>query len=419
MADSTEKFLLKKKCDSASGKQVSGRRASCYSPQFKAQVVKFASRSTRDNTKKLFGIPDSTLTSWIAKAKKQRGIINSEGGSSVIKEPSSEPRGMVESLSPSSMVASYPDSFKETVVRFGELQGWKAAANKFGVKAATICAWARRLGKSIHKRLDAGSVEEVVKYEEESKAVPCFEMDTAIGEEGVKNGRDQTWERAGKICVAQSRKVHKLDRREQLGDDGSNSLVLTEEEHGLKAAGGEFAIGKYEIMNNRKEISISPVVAQPLPPVESFSSTEDVAREKCKACGAALAADETLLEHVVSRHLTMEGLCDICGENQPDFVAHFKVHLNQASLPMVIVKTEILDELDKYNNNTDPSDYTTINNEANDVITQPISQSLAQVTGVPLIPAPPTADIVTLDRALPDAVGAVPHVPSLPGAAIV
>ena len=58
MADSTEKFLLKKKCDSASGKQVSGRRASCYSPQFKAQVVKFASRSTRDNTKKLFGIPD-------------------------------------------------------------------------------------------------------------------------------------------------------------------------------------------------------------------------------------------------------------------------------------------------------------------------------------------------------------------------
>ena len=50
-------------------------------------------------------------------------------------------------------------------------------------------------------------------------------------------------------------------------------------------------------------------------------------RVKCEACGKALAADETLDEHVVSVHLTIEGLCNICGEDSEDFVDHFKIHL--------------------------------------------------------------------------------------------
>ena len=48
---------------------------------------------------------------------------------------------------------------------------------------------------------------------------------------------------------------------------------------------------------------------------------------KCEVCHLTLAPDETWSEHVVSVHLTLEGLCNICGEDSFDFVNHFNVHL--------------------------------------------------------------------------------------------
>ena len=67
----------------------------------------------------------------------------------------------------------------------------------------------------------------------------------------------------------------------------------------------------------------------------------------CKACGATLAPDETLPEHIVSIHLTTAGVCDICGEDAEDICEHFKTHLEKsdeevASQPMVTVKEELL-----------------------------------------------------------------------------
>jgi len=56
----------------------------------------------------------------------------------------------------------------------------------------------------------------------------------------------------------------------------------------------------------------------------------------CNACGLDLAIDETLFEHQVSKHLTVEGTCDICGEDSEDFIEHFKIHTNrrQFNLPI-------------------------------------------------------------------------------------
>ena len=50
--------------------------------------------------------------------------------------------------------------------------------------------------------------------------------------------------------------------------------------------------------------------------------------DKCGPCGRHLAPCETLTEHVVSVHLTIEDRCDICGENPQNFVEHFKDHIN-------------------------------------------------------------------------------------------
>ena len=60
-----------------------------------------------------------------------------------------------------------------------------------------------------------------------------------------------------------------------------------------------------------------------------------------------MACGETLPEHLVSVHLTTEGLCNICREDSLDFFEHFKIHLKKSALPpMVVVKAELLENMD-------------------------------------------------------------------------
>ena len=48
---------------------------------------------------------------------------------------------------------------------------------------------------------------------------------------------------------------------------------------------------------------------------------------RCKVCDRGLDVGESLMEHLVSRHLTIEGQCDVCGEDFGDFIDHFRIHL--------------------------------------------------------------------------------------------
>ena len=60
-----------------------------------------------------------------------------------------------------------------------------------------------------------------------------------------------------------------------------------------------------------------------------------------------MASDETLPEHLVSIHMTTEGLCNICCKDSEDFFEHFKIHLKKcASHPMVVVKAELTENTD-------------------------------------------------------------------------
>ena len=125
-----------------------------------------------------------------------------------------------------------------------------------------------------------------------------------------------------------------------------------------------------EIINSSKYESGNPLTALQSPPVGLSRSADGPDNDKCEACGAVLAADETLLEHVVSIHLTMEGLCDICGEDSKDFVDHFKIHLkgckNPADLPMVLVKTEFIDKPDDNHNLINATAITAVKTEVTD-----------------------------------------------------
>ena len=81
------------------------------------------------------------------------------------------------------------------------------------------------------------------------------------------------------------------------------------------------------------------------------SSLETKDPPMCKPCGYNLEPDETLDEHIVSVHLTAEGLCDICGENSKDFLEHFQIHIGKledrfTEHPMVQIKIEMVNGLD-------------------------------------------------------------------------
>jgi len=56
-------------------------------------------------------------------------------------------------------------------------------------------------------------------------------------------------------------------------------------------------------------------------------SIDDSKADRCKACGCCLDVGESLEEHLVSRHLTIEGQCDVCGDESVDFINHFRIHL--------------------------------------------------------------------------------------------
>eukprot|EP00092_Neocalanus_flemingeri_P026642 GFUD01028877.1.p1 GENE.GFUD01028877.1~~GFUD01028877.1.p1 ORF type:complete len:323 (+),score=78.62 GFUD01028877.1:100-1068(+) len=62
--------------------------------------------------------------------------------------------------------------------------------------------------------------------------------------------------------------------------------------------------------------------------IESCDKTQKNSTDvKCEDCEAVLAAEETLSEHIISVHLTMGGLCDICGKDFFDAVGNFDMHL--------------------------------------------------------------------------------------------
>jgi len=68
----------------------------------------------------------------------------------------------------------------------------------------------------------------------------------------------------------------------------------------------------------------------------------------CEVCDSAFATSQAFGEHVLSIHLTVEGLCDICGESSDDFVEHFKLHLRRedaAASPLPVdVKEECIEQ---------------------------------------------------------------------------
>eukprot|EP00092_Neocalanus_flemingeri_P021622 GFUD01023452.1.p1 GENE.GFUD01023452.1~~GFUD01023452.1.p1 ORF type:complete len:674 (-),score=165.11 GFUD01023452.1:81-2102(-) len=549
-----------------------------YTPAFKAQVLEFSASNTNADTRRRFNMPESTLRGWIREATKagvdksymedkmllisdvddcitrssfgsvrkslpmisnQEGIdvvadiANINKSSSISDEicdsvvPSVELNsdkiiGVVEASTPTSKVSRYPDSFRRKAVKYGEQQGWKAAAGKFGVSTNSVCVWARRMGIKSSKKVPDETKEKIIKYSllqnswraaaekfgvspntvsfwgkkaghklrsggrnrkevacgeselsetvcslDKSRSAEEFGMDGsfAVGQgdsspkvkesslddgkltkekvkvAAVKFGSTNGWTAAGAKYGVHSSTVYRWSKardQQECGEQKNDSdVVFSQElrEQVVKSAqpvkssvrtrkssrmsdetqtsdytccakhcDSQGSATKLKSKKMRKEkwalntksctnsavnpdspvgtnisecyepnVSEKEVESEVLPahisladravPPLSQLSTDDVFSPKgpgnkvrCEACGRNLAADETLKEHVVCVHMTIEGLCDICGEDSRDFLEHFKIHLCYQSgliVPPNTVKLGCLDIVDVNQNHTD------------------------------------------------------------------
>ena len=104
-------------------------------------------------------------------------------------------------------------------------------------------------------------------------------------------------------------------------DDFKKIAVSFGEKEGWRAAATKFGVGTDRVREwakkKKRELVLHEEVKQEI----------NNGGDKCDVCGLMLAVNETLEEHEVSRHLTVDGLCDICGEDSEDFIEHFKIHL--------------------------------------------------------------------------------------------
>jgi len=109
--------------------------------------------------------------------------------------------------------------------------------------------------------------------------------------------------------------VDEVVKQELLSDEGGQNSF-----QGLRTRGDEKGNRELETTGfkvNKRDISYG----------DGNGVSKDVII--CEACSECLEVEETMEEHLMSRHLTIEGLCDVCGEDSVDFLSqeHVDVHL--------------------------------------------------------------------------------------------
>ena len=106
--------------------------------------------------------------------------------------------------------------------------------------------------------------------------------------------------------------------------------------------------GKYceELLEVKKEIDFNDTDGNDRDQsVMDESDEDDEDRERCDVCEIKLSRDETMIEHLASKHLDKDGNCDVCGVSVEDFERHFRLHMVRVEEPGPC-DTEMMDRVE-------------------------------------------------------------------------
>ena len=124
-------------------------------------------------------------------------------------------------------------------------------------------------------------------------------------------------------------------------------VIIAARKIGVKEAAKKFKVaqltledwidtsGKYcdELLEVKKELNFNDTEDHDQSMMAGSDDEEDEDREMCDVCEKKLSRDETMLEHLASKHLDNEGNCDVCGVGVEDFQRHFRLHVVRVEEP--------------------------------------------------------------------------------------
>ena len=335
-ANSVAASLLKKKetstislIDSEPRSKRSPVSRTGYSPEFKRHVVEFGLSNRKSVASRKFNVPMSTVCEWVAKALKTRdGEFEADIVESTLftDDCSTKPK---ESMMNMKQISVTSEDEKGLIVDLGCISADGNLTEIKNTKSSPVSIK--------YSRIDEETKLEIVAYgvEQKSWRVAAAKFDKPISSVAY-------WGRRAGYRFGKRRKL--LEGVEQLREVTSATEAVQDKGY-LNTQTNITTV----TVDKSAEVSTGPMTIYQ--PITAPACTPGMILTKCKACDYYLATDETLNEHLVSAHLTVECLCNICGGESEDFFDHFKIHLENyqekvVSPPMVTVKAELLEKAD-------------------------------------------------------------------------
>jgi len=312
-----------------------------YSDKFKSEVSEFSTRNSLKETARKFNINKNTIEKWRKEANMESqlsGIQYSEKS----KENSLE-NDFSHPLNPPAK--TYQEGVHmlldiSNVPRGVLLLDEEVEGENVGFEQESIGFRARRMGKRLLNSF--GNEGSCLK----NNSVNCVVNVTSRKFATSKSSSEKKWNKKNKNELVQ--KLAEDFYKTQSWNESCNKFdvpvgsrrywrrkLFGWEDNQMKGVSAESkTVGEIENSNIERKDSCMSFELDDTPHCT-------VTNSKCSACGYTLAFGETLDEHLVSLHLTTEGLCDICGEDPADFIDHFKKHLGLQPRILHNLKEEI------------------------------------------------------------------------------
>ena len=310
-----------------------------YSDSLIEEVLEFTVNNSLTETSRYFNIPHSTIYTW------QKKLSHAASDGPVKDNPSQDKNWKEEPEAHEAKESETSEETKEVVVAFAKKhKSYQQASKKFGYSAATIKEWAR-VRRAVMKEEKAGE-EKVEKKSrgggEEEKSKRVREYSDQVKRAAVIYGKKHGWTAAAIKFKTSSTSVSRWATYHDPRSPWKLKVIMAAQIIGSKEASKKFKVAQSTL---EEWIQVSgkfcPKLEHDYMDMEymdymdgndSYVKEEaDEIEGSCEVCGEDIKLSETFLEHLVAHHLTENGLCGVCGANEEDLEAHFRVHLDTFS----------------------------------------------------------------------------------------
>ena len=307
-----------------------------YSDSLIEEVLEFTEKNSLSETARYFNIPHSTIYTW------QKKLSHTASDGPVKGNPSQVKNWKVEPEAHEAKESDTSEETKDAVVAFAKKhKSYQQASKKFGFSAASIKEWAR-MRRAVMKEDKAV----VVKSEKKSrggggeeKVKRVREYSDQVKKAAVIYGKKHGWTAAAIKFKTSSTSVSRWATYHDPRSPWKLKVIMAAQIIGSKEASKKFKVaqstleewiqvsGKFCPKLDHDYMDMDYVEYMDGGNASYVKEEAEELEESCEVCGEDIKHSETFLEHLAAHHLTEDGLCGVCGSNEEDLEAHFRIHM--------------------------------------------------------------------------------------------